>query len=78
MLENAHKKKVLNSKNNVSYDQDAQKITEIKGLVMHRGADGAVVFKILDKKVGGITLRRRAVDKIEVGLGSNGVQEESA
>lgn len=66
LLESAHKKKVLNSKNNVSYDQDAEKITEVKGLVMHRGADGAVVFKILDKKAGGITLRRRAADKIDV------------
>jgi hypothetical protein len=76
LLESAHKKKVLNSKNNVSYDQDAQKITEIKGLVMHRGADGAVVFKILDKKAGGITLRRRATDKIELG-GAAGTEESA-
>lgn len=76
LLVKAHDRKLLNSKNNVTYDQDSQRITEVKGLVMHRGADGAAVFKILDKKVGGITVRRRATDKIEVGAVST--IEESA
>ena len=67
LLVKALDRKLLNSKNNVSYDADGQRITEVKGLVMHRGADGAAVFKILDKKVGGMTVRRRAADKIEVG-----------
>ncbi len=67
LLVKALDRKLLNSKNNVSYDVEGQRITEIKGLVMHRGADGAAVFKILDKKVGGMTVRRRAADKIEVG-----------
>jgi hypothetical protein len=76
LLVKAHDRKLLNSKNNVLYDQDAQRVAEVKGLVMHRGADGAAVFKILDKKVGGMTVRRRAADKIEVGAGAG--TEESA
>jgi hypothetical protein len=69
LLVKALDRKLLNSKNNVLYDMEAQRITEVKGLVMHRGADGAAVFKILDKKVGGMTVRRRAADKIEVAVG---------
>ncbi len=76
LLVKAHDRKLLNSKNNVTYDQDAQRISEVKGLVMHRGADGAAVFKILEKKAGGITVRRRAAEKIEVGASAPG--EETA
>lgn len=69
LLVKALDRKLLNSKNNVLYDVEAERITEVKGLVMHRGADGAAVFKILDKKVSGMTVRRRAADKIEVAVG---------
>jgi hypothetical protein len=65
LLVKAHERKLLNSKNNVVYDQEEEKIKEIKGLVMHRNAEGIATFKILDKKAGGMTIRRRPVDKIE-------------
>ncbi len=78
LLVKALDRKLLNSKNNVSYDADGQRIAEIKGLVMHRGADGAAVFKILDKKVGGMTVRRRAADKIEVGGSAAATADDSA
>jgi len=55
----ANEKKLLNSKNAVIYDQDEQKIKEIKGLVMHRGADGKVMFQVLEKR-NAVTFRRKA------------------
>jgi hypothetical protein len=61
LLTKAHERKLLTSKNNVTYDAATEKVTEVKGLVMHRGADGSASFRILDKKPGGITVRRRAV-----------------
>jgi hypothetical protein len=53
LLSKAHDKKMLNSKNNVSYDIDAEKITEIKGLVAN-GPAGSTIFKIIDKKAIGV------------------------
>ncbi len=50
-------KKLLNTKNVVVYDEATTKITEIKGLVMHRAADGKMMFQILEKKTG-ITFRK--------------------
>ncbi len=57
LLQKALDKGQLNSKTNVVYDHEAEKILEVKGLVMHRGADGYMKFQILEKKVG--TARRR-------------------
>ena len=57
-LTRAHDKKILTSKNAVVYDPAEQKIKEIKGLVMHRGADGKVLFQILEKK-NAVTFRRK-------------------
>ena len=51
-------KKLLNSKTSVIYDQEKQSITEIKGLVMHRSADGSVLFQLLDKQKA-ITFRKK-------------------
>jgi hypothetical protein len=66
LLVKAHDRKLLNSKSNVTYDVETERITEVKGLVMHRNSDGTATFRILDKKPGGITVRRKpAVDKIE-------------
>lgn len=65
LLLKAHERKLLTSKNNVTYDMASEKITEIKGLVMHRGSDGGASFRILDKKPGGITVRRRAAAAAE-------------
>jgi hypothetical protein len=78
LLVKALDRKLLNSKNNVLYDVEGQRITEVKGLVMHRGADGAAVFKILDKKAGGMTVRRRAADKIEVTGSAVAAADDSA
>ena len=51
-------KKHLNSKTTVIYDQDQEKITEIKGLVMHRNAAGETLYQLLDRK-NAVTFRRR-------------------
>lgn len=51
-------KKLLNSKTSVVYDQEKQTITEIKGLVMHRTAEGTVLFQLLDKQKG-VTFRKK-------------------
>lgn len=60
LLMKALDRKLLTSKNNVTYDIPNETITEVKGLVMHRNSDGVACFRILDKKPGGITLRKRA------------------
>lgn len=57
-LMKAHEKKILNSKNSVIYDSDEQKIKEIKGLVMHRNAEGTVLFQVLEKK-NAVTFRKK-------------------
>lgn len=54
----AHDKKILNSKNSVIYDAEEQKIKEIKGLVMHRNAEGQVLFQVLEKK-NAVTFRKK-------------------
>ncbi len=53
----AFDKKMLNTKNVVVYNEETAKIEEIKGLVMHRGADGKMLFQILEKKAG-VTFRK--------------------
>lgn len=59
LLTKALDKKVLNSKNAVSYDIDTEKITEIKNLVMHQNAEGEYSFQILDKPIrNSITMRK--------------------
>ena len=57
-LTKAHDKKILNSKNAVVYDQDEERIKEIKGLVMHRNATGQVLFQVLEKR-NAVTFRRK-------------------
>jgi len=58
ILQKALDKKLLNSKTTVVYDTEKESILEIKGLVMHRGADGIMKFQLLEKKVGS-TLRKK-------------------
>jgi hypothetical protein len=58
LLSKSLDKKLLNSKTTVVYDPDKETIVEIKGLVMHRGADGVMRFQIVEKKVG-VTFRKR-------------------
>ena len=53
-------KKQLNSKNSVVYDIDAEKILEIKSLVMHQKADGSYIFQLLDKPIRNtVTMRKK-------------------
>ncbi len=59
LLQKALDKKMLNSKTTVIYDQDEEKIKEIKGLVSHRGADGLVRYQFAEKRAGAVTMRRR-------------------
>ena len=51
-------KKLLNSKTAVIYDPEKEEITEIKGLVMHRNSEGAILFQLVDKQKG-VTFRRK-------------------
>ncbi len=50
LLQKALDKKMLNSKTTVVYDQEEEKIKEIKGLVSHRGADGVLRFQFVEKR----------------------------
>jgi hypothetical protein len=58
-LVKAFEKKNLNSKSAVVYDQDEQVIKEIKGLVMHRNAEGEVLFQLLEKR-NAVTFRKKS------------------
>jgi hypothetical protein len=53
----AYDKKQLNTKNIVIYNESTAEIDEIKGLVMHRGSNGLMLFQILEKKTG-VTFRK--------------------
>lgn len=57
VITKAFDKKMLNTKNVVVYNEKAAQIEEIKGLVMHRAADGKMLFQILEKKAG-VTFRK--------------------
>ena len=74
-------RKVLSSKAAVTYDSATEKITEIKGLLAHTGANGRTKFQLFEKKSGG-TLKRRAplkepptVNRKEVDEGSSSKNE---
>jgi hypothetical protein len=58
LLIKALDKKTLNSKTAVIYDIDTEKITEIKYLVMHQTAEGAVLFQIVEKR-NAVTFRKK-------------------
>lgn len=57
-LDKAFEKKQLNSKTSVIYDQEKEEITEIKGLVYHKTAEGRMLSKLIEKKA--VTFRRKA------------------
>jgi hypothetical protein len=52
------KKKLLNSKTAVEYDEATEMIKEIKPLVMHQSATGEVLFQLLEKR-NAVTFRKR-------------------
>lgn len=58
LLNKSLERKLLNSKTAVIYDQDQEKITEIKGLISHRTSTGETLFQLLDRK-NAVTFRRR-------------------
>lgn len=58
LLTKALDKKTLNSKTAVIYDMEAEKITEIKYLVMHQTAEGGVLFQIVEKR-NAVTFRKK-------------------
>jgi hypothetical protein len=60
LLIKALDKKILNSKTAVLYDVEAEKITEIKHLVMHQNAEGSVLFQIVEKR-NAVTFRKKQV-----------------
>jgi hypothetical protein len=59
LLTKALDKKLLNSKTTVEYDEQEEKIKEIKPLVMHQNAAGEVLFQLLEKR-NAVTFRKRA------------------
>lgn len=59
LLTKALDKKLLNSKTAVEYDQEEEKIKEIKPLVMHQSATGEVLFQLLEKR-NAVTFRKRS------------------
>jgi hypothetical protein len=71
ILQKALDKKLLNSKTTVIYDQEKEAILEIKGLVMHRGADGIMKYQLLEKKVGS-TMRKKKDDAAGAGTATGG------
>lgn len=58
-LVKAFEKKILNSKSAVVYDPEEESVKEIKGLVMHRNAQGQVLFQILEKR-NAVTFRKKS------------------
>ena len=65
LLQKALDRKMLNSKTMVIYDQDEEKIKEVKTLVSHRGADGLTRYGFAEKRVTQ-TLRRKRGDDVAV------------
>ncbi len=59
VLTKALDRRLLNTKSTVIYEPTDGEIKEIKGLIMHRQADGKMTFQMLEKKAG--TTRKRAV-----------------
>ena len=64
LLTKALDKKLLNSKTSVEYDQEEEKIKEIKPLVMHQAATGEVLFQLLEKR-NAVTFRKRGASTQE-------------
>jgi hypothetical protein len=58
LLVKSLERKLLNSKTAVIYDLEKESITEIKGLVMHRSAEGKILFQLVDKQKA-VTFRRK-------------------
>ncbi len=58
VLTKALDRRLLNTKTTVIYEQETGEIKEIKGLIMHRQADGKMTFQMLEKKA--TTMRKRS------------------
>jgi hypothetical protein len=77
LLQKALDKGQLNSKTNVVYDHDTEKILEVKGLVMHRGADGYMKFQILEKKTATARRKRDAATATAGGAATTAAAEST-
>jgi hypothetical protein len=64
LLTKALDKKLLNSKTTVEYDEQEEKIKEIKPLVMHQNAAGEVLFQLLEKR-NAVTFRKRSAPELQ-------------
>ena len=76
LLLKAFNKNTLNSKSAVIYDPEEESIKEIKGLVMHRNADGRVLFQILEKR-NAVTFRKKNTQVSQPTQNLSGSQEEN-
>ncbi len=62
VLTKALDRRLLNTKSTVIYEQEQGEIKEIKGLIMHRQADGKMTFQMLEKKA--TTMRKRSAPAV--------------
>lgn len=74
LLHRSLDKKLLNSKNCVIYDPEKEEITEIKGLVYHKAADGRILSSLVEKK-SGVTFRRKATATASVAPAAAAAQQ---
>jgi hypothetical protein len=58
LLTKALDRKLLNSKTSILYDPEAEKITEIKPLIMHQNAQGECLFQLVEPRKA-VTFRKR-------------------
>lgn len=70
VLTKALDKRLLNTKATVIYEEGSGDIKEIKGLIMHRTADGKMTFQVLEKK-GAATMRKRPVTPVAATAAEN-------
>jgi hypothetical protein len=71
-------RKILNSKAAVTYDLDAEQVTEIKGLVAHTASTGRTKYQLLEKKTGATQKKRSVTAKESLTLNnSDGSKNET-
>lgn len=74
LLIKALDRKGLNSKTEVIYDPVAEKITEIKHLVMHQTSTGDILFQLVEKR-NAVTFRKRQSSPTQTPVESQGQQQ---
>lgn len=74
LLIKALDRKGLNSKTEVIYDPVAEKITEIKHLVMHQTSTGDILFQLVEKR-NAVTFRKRQSSPTQTPVESQSQQQ---